>query len=167
MALTEYCSGDEVRAALGVNSTELPDTVLDLPVYKIGLVRELTKVSTSLPAAFSAVSIIAEESRTDPQQALYDAVHLFCVYAAARQVGVSLGAMAPKDVGDGKATLSRFSDSPYKDVLDRVEAMYVSTRDSVQAALDAYAGSSSATPSTTPFTAFLASGRSVDPVTGS
>lgn len=30
MALTQYCELDEVRAALGVNDVELPDTVLNL-----------------------------------------------------------------------------------------------------------------------------------------
>lgn len=167
MALTEYCSGDEVRAALGVNDIELPDTVLGLPVYQIGLVRELNKISTTLPAAFSTVSGIADETRTNDEQALYDATHLFCVYAAARQVGVSLGSMVPKDVGDGKATVSRFSDSPYKDVLDRIEVMYNGTRASLVDALGTYAGSSAATPPTTPRTFFLASSRSFDPVTGS
>ncbi len=166
MALTGYCSREEVRAALGVNDTELPDAVLDLPVYQIGLVRELNKISTSLPAAFSTVSAIAEESRTATQKELYEAVTFFCVYAAARQAGASLGVMAPKDVGDGKASISRFSDSPYKDALNRVDGQYSAAREWLVGALEAYQGSSTAIPSTTPFTFVVASPRSVDPVTG-
>ncbi len=34
MALTTYCELNEVRAALGVNDIELPDAVLNLPVYE-------------------------------------------------------------------------------------------------------------------------------------
>lgn len=166
MALTAYCDLDEIRAALGVNDIELPDTVLNLPVYEIGLVRELAKVAVSLPVAFSASTAVAVESRTDAQEALVDATHLFSVYAAAKQVGVSLGAMAPKDIGDGKALMSRFSDSPYKDVLERVAQMYAEAKASLLDAYNAYAGANAATPSTTPATMFKASSRAFDPVTG-
>lgn len=166
MALTAYCELDEVRAALGVNDLEISDSVLNLPVYEMGLVRELNKVSTSLPAAFSTVSNTAEESRTDLAQAFYDSVRLFSVYASSRQVGVSLGVMAPKDIGDGKATVSRFSDSPYRDTLDRIDQMYLSTRSGVSQAFAAFTGSGAATASTVPFTFFKAVGRGVDPVTG-
>ena len=166
MALTAYCELDEVRAALGVNDLEISDTVLSLPVYEMGLVRELNKVSTSLPAAFSASSNTAEQSRTDLSQALYDAVRLFSVYAVARQVGVSLGVMAPKDVGDGKATVSRFSDSPYRDTLARIEQMYSATRSSLLSAFVDFSGSGTSVSATVPFTFFKAVGRGVDPVTG-
>lgn len=166
MALTTYCALNEVRAALGVNDIELSDTVLNLPVYEIGLVRELNKVSTSLPVAFSTCSNLAEESRTDKQQALVDATHLFAVYACARQVGVSLGSIVPKDIGDGKATLSRFSDSPYKDVMDRIETMYLACKASLIDSLDLYAGTTTAVTATTPATFFKAGSRSYDPVTG-
>jgi hypothetical protein len=166
MALTVYCEPEEVRAALGVNSDELSDAVLNLPVYSIGLVRELNKISVSLSVAFSTASAIAEESRTDVQQQLLDATHLFSVYSVARQVGVSLGIMAPKDIGDGKATLSRFSDSPYRDTLARIDTMYVATRAGALEALNAYSGTTLGTASTTPATVFKASIRSLDPVTG-
>lgn len=166
MALTAYCELDEVRATLGVNDLEISDHVLNLPVYEMGLVRELNKVSTSLPAAFSTVSNTAEESRTDRAQALFDAVRLFSVYAVARQVGVSLGITAPKDIGDGKATKSRFSDSPYRDTLDRIEQMYAGAKAGVSDALASYSGATSAGASSVPFTYFKAVGRGVDPVTG-
>jgi hypothetical protein len=165
MALTAYCELDEVRAALGVNDIEISDAVLSLPVYEIGLVRELNKISVSLSVAFSTVSSISVESRTATEQALADSVHLFSVYAAAKQVGVSLGAMAPKDVGDGKATVSRFSDSPYKDVLSRIDLMYASTKSDLAASYLAYSGTS--TSSTVTAVMFMASNRSYDPVTGS
>lgn len=165
MALTAYCELSEIRAALGVNDIELPDTVLNLPVYEIGLVRELNRVSVSLPVAFSAVSAIAEEARTDAGQALMDAVRFFSVYAAARQVGVSLGSIVPKTVGDGKASISRFSDSPYKDVLTRVESMYQAARGGVLDSLALYSGTVAAR-STTQASVFRASSRSYDPVTG-
>lgn len=167
MALTTYCDLDEVRAALGVNEIEISDAVLNLPVYEIGLVRELNRVSVSLPVAFSVVTAIAEELRTAKATALVDAVHLFSVYASARQVGGSLGTMVPKDVGDGKASVTRFSDSPYRDTLTRVETMFQGTRASLLDAFNTYSETTPSTSALTPGVVFMASGRSYDPVTGS
>lgn len=166
MALTTYCEYDEIRAALGVNDIELPDTVLSLPVYEIGLVRELNKISASLPVAFSTAFSQVEEARTANEQALVDATRIFSVYAAAKQVGVSLGSMVPKDVGDGKATISRFSDSPYRDVMKRVEAMFSALKASLADTYALYAGTTASTAATVPMTVFKASPRATDPVTG-
>ncbi len=166
MALTQYCELDEVRAALGVNDVELPDTVLNLPVYEIGLVRELAKVSTSLPAAFSSLLNIAEGARSAQQVELFNATRMFSVYTCAKQVGVSLASMTPKGVSDGKASMARFSDSPYKDVLERVEMVLASARAHL---IEAYAtlsgGASASTQMSLPL-AFRAGGRTYDPVTG-
>ena len=166
MALIAYCSPDEVRAALGVSDIELTDTVIALPVYEMGLTRELNKVSTSLPAAFYTVSAVAVNSRSTLQENLFEAVRLFSVYACARQVGASLGIMAPKDIGDGKATLSRFSDGPYRDTLDRIDIMYHANRANVASAWADYSVTDIKTPSTKPFTVFAKAIRNYDPVTG-
>lgn len=167
MSLTTYCEFDEVRSALGVNDLELKDSVLALPVYEMGLVRELTKISPSLTAAFSTVVSKTLSDRTGLEKGLYDSVHLFSVYAVARQVGVSLSVFAPKDVGDGKATLSRFSGEPFKATMDGVNEYYQIAKDSVRQALEAYNGSNSTVAaSLTPATLFKASGRSYDPVEG-
>lgn len=166
MALTQYCELEEVRAALGVNDDELPDAVLNLPVYEMGLVRELAKVSASLPAAFSSIQNAPEASWTDLQRQVHDATRLFSVYACARQVGVALGAMAPKTISDGKANVSRFSDSPYKDVMDRLEAFYASARAHISEVYAQLVGATQSVVSTTPPTMFMASTRSRDPVTG-
>jgi hypothetical protein len=166
MALTTYCEFAEVRSALGVNDLELKDSVLSLPVYEMGLIREINKVSTSLPAAFSSVLAKSPSTRTANESALYSAMHLFSVYAVARQVGVSLPTFAPKDVGDGKASVSRFSGEPFEKVLDRIDSMYLEMREGLRSAYEVYAGGSSVAPNLTPATVFLASGRSYDPVTG-
>lgn len=166
MALTPYCDNAEVRAALGVNAVELPDAVLNLPIYQIGLVRELTKLAPSLPASFSAAYAKEAADRSALEQALLDATKLFSAYASARQVGVSLASILPKDVGDGKASISRFADAPYRDTLTRVDAMYETTRGSLLATLGELNSSPvvSAVARMTP--GLIASGRSYDPVTG-
>ena len=164
MALTPYCEPAEVRAALGVNALELPDVVLNLPIYTIGLMRELSKLSPSLPATFLGIVGKALSDRTALETALYDATRLFSPYASARQVGVSLASMMPKDVGDGKATISRFSDAPYKETMARVEAMFQAVRGSLVASIAAYGGGN--VPQSAAFVGFLVAGRAYDPVTG-
>lgn len=165
MALTQYCSYEEVRAALGVNSDELADAVLALPVYEIGLARELKKLSPSLPAAFS-VAYGLPAPRPAPAQALVDAARMFSTYAVARQVGVSLPTFAPKDVGDGKATLSRFSGAPYEATMEQVREVLADAREALLEALAEYEGAAPPLEAELP-TFFTASSRLVDPVTGS
>lgn len=165
MALTQYCELDEVRAALGVNETELTDAVLNLPIYQIGLVRELAKISASLPAAFLEVSALPESTRTEVQAVLFDAARMFSVYTCAKQVGASLGSLVPKDVSDGKASLSRFSDSPYRDTLKRVEEILQTSRADLVEAYARYTGTNRV--KAAPAVVFRASGRGYDPVTGS
>lgn len=164
MSLTAYCSYDEVRSALGVNDTELKDSVLALPVYEMGLVRELNKLSTSLNAAFSTVRLKAPGSRSATEAALFDAVRLFSVYACAKQACVGLANFAPKDVGDGKASISRFAGVPYEVVMERVEGMYTSTRVELKAVYDTFLGAAQAVVTAPVFA--VGSQRGYDPVTG-
>lgn len=167
MSLTTYCDFAEVRSALGVNDLELADTVLGLPVYEMGLVRELNKVSTSLNAAFSSLAAKDPDDRSGAEALLYDAVRLFSVFAVAKQSGVSLGNFAPKDISDGKASVSRFAGGPYTDVLNRVDQIYSALKTDLRSAYEAFSGAASGAPSSsTPGTDFIASSRRVDPVTG-
>lgn len=165
MSLTTYCEFAEVRSALGVNDLELSDTVIGLPVYEMGLIRELNRLSTSLNAAFLGIHIKLEASRTANEAALHDSVRLFAVYAAAKQVGVSLANFAPKDVGDGKASVSRYSGEPFEKVMERVAGYYGALRAELRSAFDTYASTTSVSRST-PSTFFVASKRGYDPVTG-
>lgn len=167
MSLTTYCELSEVRSALGVNDIELSDSVLELPVYEMGLIRELTRLSTSLNAAFLTIYRKASETRTSEEAQLHDSVRLFSVYAVAKQVGVSLANFAPKDVGDGKATVSRYSGEPFERVLARIDDYYTSLRGELRTLYEGFSDSSStAAASTKPGTFFVASRRSYDPVMG-
>lgn len=166
MSLTIYCEFDEIRAALGVNITELSDTVLALPVYEMGMVRELNKLSTSLNAAFSVVRLQPPGTRTPEGVVFFETTRLFAVYAAAKQAGVSLANFAPKDIGDGKASISRFAGEPYERTMERVETMYAALRGELKLAYEAFAGVSSGLASTVPSVFFVASSPTYDPVTG-
>ena len=162
MALSDYCDFGEIREALGVNDIELPDAALALPVYEIGLVRELSKLASALPAAFSTARQASPQD--DQDKGLVDAVRLFSAYAVAKQAGASLAMRAPKDVGDGKATLSRWAGTPYEDTMNGVRAQLADARAGLAEAWAAYNSVTLATP--TPATFFMASPRASDPVTG-
>lgn len=166
MALTPYCSNDEVRAVLGVTTSELKDDVLNLPVYEMGLRRELIRVSPSLPAAFSTVNSIVDP-KTETQQAFYDATRLFAVYATAKQAGASVALAAPKGLTDDKSGFDRFADAPYKDVLNRVDTAYAAARQDLVDAYSAYAGASSDNGFYGLPSGMIVSSRVTDPVTGS
>lgn len=164
MALTPYCTNDEVRAVLGVTTSELKDEVLNLPIYEMGLRRELNRLSTSLPAAFSSA---ITSPTTAASAAFVDAVKLFSVYAVAKQAGAPLAMSAPKSLNDDKSGFSRYADSPYKDVLERIEVQYQQARQDLVDAYAAYAGSASTTAGFFGMPAGMAvSSRVIDPVTG-
>lgn len=165
MALTPYCSNDEVRAVLGITMSELKDDVLNLPVYAMGLRRELIRVSPSLPAAFSTVN--SADPRSDAQQALYEATRLFAVYATAKQAGASVALSAPKGMTDDKSGFDRFADAPYKDVLARIDSAYSAARQDLVDAYAAYAGATSSTGFYGMPSGMAVSSRTYDPVTGS
>jgi hypothetical protein len=164
MSLTTYCSYDEVRSALGVNDLELKDSVLALPVYEMGLLRELSKLSTALNAAFSVVAAVAPGDRTAQQTALYEACHLFSVYTVAKQVGVSLPTFAVKDVSDGKASVSRFAGEPFKATLAAIDEYLAGYKVDLKAAFETFNGAGTTLARATVGT--VASPRSYDPVTG-
>ena len=161
MALTPYCTNDEVRAALGVTTSELKDDVLNLPIYEMGLRRELNRLSTSLPAAFSTAST----STAPTDMALVEAVRIFSVYAVAKQAGAPLAMSAPKSLNDDKSGFSRYADSPYKDVLDRLDIQYQQARQDLVDAYAAFAGASSASFYALPV-GLRVSSRQYDPITG-
>ena len=164
MALTPFTTADEVRAILGTNTDELPDRVCDLPIYLMGLLREIRKISESLPASFSSIAGKVEGDRSPVETALFEATRLFSAYVAAKQVGVSLASMLPKSVSDGKAAVSRFADAPYKETLRRIDDALAAARAALIATLEEL-GMDTAGPRSPPV-AFVAVKRGYDPVAG-
>ena len=124
VALTDYTTYADIRAVLGVSDDELEDGTLALDLYSDYLTMELEDIHLDLPTEFTTVSAISEGSRTAAQQRFFQATKLFAPYAVANQLGSSLPMFGPKDISDGKATVGRFADSPYRTTLDRVKKDY-------------------------------------------
>lgn len=124
MELVEYMSYDEVRAALGVNDIELPNAKLALGMYVHNLTAELEEVDVGLPAKFVEVSGIDESVRTDKQRRFFETTRMFALYAVAKQLCTTLPMFGPKEVSDSKTSISRFSDSPYKETVKMIKEQY-------------------------------------------
>lgn len=165
MALTDYTTYADVRGVLGVSDDELEDATLALALYSDHLLQEFDDVSTTLASDFATVAAITpESSRTAVQQRFYRLTRLFAAYAVAKQLGSGLPLFGPKDITDGKATVSRFADSPYRAVLKEVQNKYDELRIKLK---EAHAGLSSSATNTVVRSYFSAVGMATDPVTGS
>lgn len=165
--LTPFTSNDDVRALLGVSSVELSDTVLNLPVYEIALRRKLRAVwpGGDLIALFLSIHAVVKYGRTKDKQALHDAVYHYSSVAAAAQAGLSLALVAPKRITDDKSGVERFSDSPYRDVLDRLEPELLAAKGAVLSAI-AVLTAQPLPPTALGNVYFVAAKRGYDPVTG-
>lgn len=164
MAIIAYTSYDEVRAVLGVSSDELEDATLGLSIYADNLQAEFQDLSASLITDYTTIAAKDSSSRTSDEQWFYQVTRLFAAYAVARQLSTSLALFGPKDISDGKATMGRFADSPYKEVIKRVSSDYERARVRLE---KAYAAVKSSALNTTTRIFLGVASPSSDPVTGS
>lgn len=159
--LTDYTNYAEIRAALGVSDDEIKDDTLALDLYTFHLDAELRDIHANIPSQFATVSAIAETSRTDVQKQFFQTARVFATYVVAKQLTSALPLFGPKDISDSKTLVSRFSDSPYKETIKRVESMYDLNRSRLSTA---FAILSSTSSSTTQRTLFAISSPNVDRV---
>jgi hypothetical protein len=164
MALLDYTTYADVRAALGVNDVELTDDTLGLDLYSSNLNVELDDVDTTLADKFAEVNGVPAEQRTKAQQRLFDTTRTFATYVVAKQCCGSIAMFGPKSVSDSKAEVSRFTNDPYKDTAKNVTKLWETYRLRVTNAL---ASLQSSTTSRTALGVFLVSSPTVDEVTGS
>ncbi len=161
MSITTYTTFDEVRAALGLDDEELTDSTLGLQIYDDQLNMDFASFSGDIPTKFQEVS--AETTKTNQQKLFISAVRLFATYSVARQVGTALPMLAPKEISDGKALVTRFTSDPYRKTLMMVEDSYNKYRGYVESSFSTL---SSSTVVQVPIRYFGSVGLSVDPVTG-
>lgn len=124
MFITDFTTYSEIRATLGVDDEELPDTTLALEMYLSGLRVELKQIGAALPAEFVVIRDKDEAARTASEADVYDAVRLFAPYEVAVQLSTSLPLFAPKTITDGKAGVTRDASSPYKVAIEQCNAAY-------------------------------------------
>lgn len=164
MAVLDYTTYDDVRAALGVSEDELEDATLSLSLYEFSLSADIRSVSLTLSADYATVANKDPGARTEDEIVLLESASLFATYSVARHLLTSLPLFSPKEITDGKASAVRYSINPYKDTMDRVESMYSRYRDALTTAYAAYKVTSATTRTVPIFMAVSQPG--TDPVTG-
>lgn len=166
MELTAFTTYDDIRAMIGVTNKELPDTDLALESYLYGLENELEAVGANLEDDYMAASTaVASGTETTTQKALYRATRLFATASVALAVAYSLPMRAQKSITDGKAGISRFSDSPFKETLNNLLTLAASAKSSLAVQFAASTGSTVLSTAGIPFFMAVVS-PAVDPVTG-
>ncbi len=162
--LTDFTSYDEIRSLLGVNDDELSDNVLGLNLYLFAFYGEAKDIGGSAVGDFLTIKAVAEGSRTPEQQEFFQTFLVFSSYAVAKELIPSLPLFSPKNITDGKAGLSRYSESPYRDT---IESILLGLSRYKEEAKTAYAATGGIAGASLPvISLFLPSSPNYDPVTG-
>lgn len=164
MSLSTFTSYAEVRASLGVSVDEISDETIALPLYEDGLLTAFDEIDEDIPEDFATVMDIPEGTRTKPQKRFLRAVRLFSTYAVARHLTIALPLFSPKDISDGKATLSRYAASPYQSTIDGVNAAFSDHRNQLVEAIAALGSQPTVTVVRRSY--MVSVGLAEDPVTG-
>lgn len=143
--LADYTTYADIRSALGVSSDDIEDETIALETWDHHLQFELEEVNAGIPAGYAAVVAVTAASRTAAQAKMYRATRLFSTLAVANALAASLPMFGPKDVSDGKATVSRFADSPYKATVSKVKEQYGVAKERLKGAWAELNASSSTT----------------------
>lgn len=157
--LNDITTCSQVRAALGVSETELPDETILQPMYLTQLKEELYSISSSMLTDIEAAKL----SQTPQSKRLVELTALYATLQVAYSLRGALHNFAPRMISDGKATMQRFID-PVKEVVEALRDDLISSRTRLQSAYDSYKGSTRSTGVT--FTGLVGARNSYDPVTG-
>lgn len=164
MALLTYTTYEEVRATLGVSSTELSDKVLSQPLYGTFAQLALEDIALDLPRLFDTIMLAT--TPTDAQARLAALIQLFVPYTLAKKLLSSLPLFAVQALTDGRAGFDRQRDANiYDNVREDVELVLADVTARLKAAYLTVTGVSLVEKVMTIPTLAVASLRGVDPVT--
>ncbi len=98
-----------VRALLGLDSSELPDTQIELPIFELALKAELRTLSSTedVLQLFEEVQSKPEADRTYKERTLFESVQVFSAYAVASMLLTALTQIINKTETDSKASFTR------------------------------------------------------------
>lgn len=108
MALADYTDNDSIRATLGVSDDELPDVVLNLPLWGIMLNEGLLEIAADLPTTYDTIKGLTPP-RTSDQQRFLDLTSTFSAYYVASRLLGPLPVFAPQTL---KAVKDQFTRVP-------------------------------------------------------
>jgi len=158
--LTDYTTYNDIRAALGVSSTDLPDSALSLNLYELMLSQEFEAIDLTLESTY--VTTEALPAPTPAEMRFLSACDLFATYAVAKHLTASLPMFSFRQLTDGKAQGTRF-DNPYKDAIAYVMSQYDTAKSRL---IDAFAAIGVVTTTTVTKSYFAVVSPATDPVVG-
>jgi hypothetical protein len=161
--LTQFTTPDEVRAVLAVAEQELPDRVINLPMYHRLLQFELREINTGIEDDYLALPSPESGSQTAAQELFYNVMQVFAAYSVARQLVGSQPMFAPQVISASDTSAQRAAD-PYESTRASVEAGYNVMLARLKSAYLAIDPSATLATAVTPVFA-LAVGIATDPVT--
>lgn len=162
--LTAYTNPSEIRAVLGVNSSELTDQTLAARSYYTMATLGLEDVHLGIPDLFSTISALPSSSRTAQQARFFDLVSLYAPYLIAKQLLVSLPMFAVLEVADGRASFTRQKDA-YLATAAGVDGMLQALKLRLAAAYNTLNPGAGAVTTTSSFITMGLAPLSLDPVT--
>lgn len=165
MALTPYTTPEEVRSALSVNSTELPNSVIEQPLVMQRLTLRLYDIDPNIMTAIATVAAKNEGDRSANEAKFLMAGLLLCTYAVAMDFLPTLPTLMLQTLTDGKASQDRF-DAAFGETIAGVNSMYELARSRAVAWYTVIGGGDYVVPTRAEETIFTATGVAVDPVTG-
>lgn len=162
--LADFTTPDEIRAILGVAESELPDVVIELPLYQRQLAFDLADIAPAIAADYLALPLVG--SRSIAQQLFYDCMQVYSAYAVSAILVLNVKMFAPQVITDSKTTLQRAQTDPWADTRGAVEAGYRLMKARLKVAYAGVAPSVVLTSQAT-LTGMIGVGLAADPVTGS
>lgn len=160
IAIAAYTTCDSVRATLGLNSKELPDTLLEAEIFALALEEDLTGVASTFVADYTTAAALSTTVAIN----FVRAARIFSTYSVAFECTGALPLFTTKAITDGKAGIYRDGNSPYKETVAKVTAKYEAARRALLEAYGLYDGTAIA--SATPYPMLGVSTLATDPVTG-
>lgn len=162
MHLLDYTTYADVRAILGVSSTELPDQTLSLNLYSDQAELMLSDIYETLPDLFATIK--ANPTPTATEAKLEKLVSLYFGYSVAKLLLTALPMFSVKSLDDGRAGFVRF-DEALNDIRDGVDAALATIKARLVSTLNILIPAAVNT-TTSETVHILATGLAVDPVTG-
>lgn len=160
IAITSYTTYESVRVSLGLNSKELPDTLLAAEIYALSLEEDLVGVASTFVADYTAAAQLSAAVAIN----FVRAARVFSTYSVAFQCTGALPLFTTKAITDGKAGIYRDGNSPYKETVSKVTSRYEAAKRTLVEAYGLYSGT--AVSSSVPYPMLGISSPSTDPVTG-
>ena len=125
--LSQLTTPADIRAVFGVSEIELPDAVLNLPMYDVLWDMSLSEIHVELPALIDLLlekEASAPDTMTRYEKQLLGTVRVFSAYAISKDLLANAKLFTPKRITDGRAEVERFADS-FLDMRDGLLSMYL------------------------------------------